>query len=502
MLDSELKFYFKTNLSKPSIDFKWSNEDNSKLFAYLNDNFEKEWLQDTQNQLKIKQAFKEYFEPVGYILFKLKDNNIHVKVFPYKIEPKDSVNLSSVLEILQNNENLIEYDYKGNENQISIPLELKTKVYDFVNSIDNEEVNKKELVRFVINQFFKLRQYDIVIIKEDQIFIKILDEKYKRTVPENEKNTVANRYNGINEEELKSLYDEFFSKLENKNFFFNVAKIVVQKYLLDEKIDHNTYEKNIFSYIQYIISEQINNEYCYENDFCKGFSGYVFRLHFKEVFAHIATLLLAEIAAANEHIIDFLRYYSAGIVVVEGKKYKVPEFESENGLRWNVISMLSIAKIYIRTKTSIDKAKEELEELNKKIKTLYINNHSPLEYQNSLIKEQEKIEVQMSRSQKKLDRLIDSFNLAKDENKKTYLKEEIQEIKEELQKLGDEKSTLKSKTVEKSVILQYSKLRIEIDTLVRQIQREENVLAQNEVAYISIKYALIKALTSKKTLLE
>ena len=76
MLDSELKFYLKTHLQKPTIDFKWSDEDNTNLFAYFNKTCAKECLLDAQNQLRIKQAFKEYFEPVGYILFKMNENQI------------------------------------------------------------------------------------------------------------------------------------------------------------------------------------------------------------------------------------------------------------------------------------------------------------------------------------------------------------------------------------------------------------------------------------------
>ncbi len=35
MLESELKFYLKTHLEKPSINFIWRDEDNTKLFDYF-----------------------------------------------------------------------------------------------------------------------------------------------------------------------------------------------------------------------------------------------------------------------------------------------------------------------------------------------------------------------------------------------------------------------------------------------------------------------------------
>jgi hypothetical protein len=501
MLHSELEFYLKTQYSKPTIDFVWSNDDSDKLLSHIYKKFTKDILQETQNHLKIKHAFKEYFEPVGYILFKISEDKIRLKVFPYKIKPHESVNLPSVIEILNTNEKLIEYCYKGISNQISISKELKDKIYHFVNNINNEEINKKELVRFAVSKFFDLQNYDIVVIKDDHIFIKTLDNGYKRKVSEDEKNTIANRYNGINEEELKSLYENFFSNNDNKNFFYYVAKIFVQIYLIDEKIDNHTYEKKRFSYIQSILSQQMSNSYNYDNDFCLGFSGYIFRIHFVEVFDHITSLILEHISTSNEHVISFLKYYSSNVIVIDGKKYKVPEIESENGLRWNVASMLSIVKIYVKTKNSIEKSKKDITEINKNIEALCINNLSPMDYQDYLTEKQEKIEEKIVKDQKRVERLSDSLYLAKNDEKKSLLQKEIMEVKEQIQEKKEEKKKFKAKTVKKSVISQYNNLKRDLDSTVRRLHKEEKILAQNEESYLLIKNALTKALTAKKTLI-
>jgi len=509
MLSLKLKLYLRTNLGKPRIDFNWSEEDNSNFLNFLNKNCDKECLQEIQTNSIIKQAFKEYFESVGYILFKFKDNKIHIKVLPYKVESKESINLPSIIKILVSNDNLIEYDYKGNKKNISIPLKLKTKIYDFVNSIENEEINKKELVIFAINQFFELNQNDIVIVKQDQIFIKILDNTDNSTVSNKVKRTGDNRYNGIDEEELKPIYNNFFSKQKKKELFLKIAKTVVSIYISDEAIDHITYEKKIFSYIKFIISEQIKKSCKQDNEIYQGLSGYIFRKHFKDVFGHIANLLLAEIVESNDHVIDFLKYYSKGVIVINGKKYKVPEIETENGVRWNVVSMLSIAKIYIKTKISIKKASDEIEELNKNIKTLYINNLSPLDYHSMLIKKQQKIEVQISNNKERLEKLSDTLNILKSDNLNILKNEdankkekEIQTIENELQRLMDEKREIKHNAVDTNLVTKYKNIRQKIDTLSREVQENEKKLIQKEEAYLSIKYALIKALASKKILLE
>ena len=501
MLDQEIKFYLKAHVGKPSIDFRLSDEENDKLFAYLNENCETVDLDDPQNQLIIKQAFKEYLEPVGYILFKIINNKIRLKVFPYKIEPKDSVNLPSLLEILKNNQDLIEYDYKGNKNQISLPKKLKDKIYNFINKINNEEINKKELARFAVNEFLQLKDHDIVIIRDEHIFVKKLDDKYKRKVAENEKETIANRYNGIKEEDFKVLYDDYFLEEESKNFFYYSAKMFVQTYLIEKKIDNQTYEKKVFALIQSIILEQLKEAFEDEDeDFFLGFSGYVFRKHFEEVFGHIANLILEEIAISNQYMMEFLKYYSLNIIVIDGRKYKVPELETEDGLKWNVISMLSIVKIYIKIKTSVEALKKEKEDINKKIRSLYIGDKSPLEYQNVVNAEKERLTQKINEHGKKLERYLDSLDMIKDTTKKTRLQVEIYNIKDEIKKYREEKKRVTATAVGKTVISEYNNLRKDLDNITRQLHREEKIREQNKAAYVSIKDALSKALVSKKVL--
>lgn len=503
MLESELRFYLKTHLKNPSLDFELSDDENEKLFEYLHHvcKEDKGCFENEENKAKIKQAFKEYFEDIGYILFKLSNEKIRIKVFPYKIEPKDSVNLDALLELIEENEELIEFNYKGKENQASIPLELKNKIFDFVNSIDNEEINKKELIRYAVSEFFELHESDIVIIRSDQIFIKKFEGKHRREVAEHEQNTIANRYNGINESELKSFDEEFFSQEDNKNFFYFVAKTYVEICLLENKIDNFIYEKNVFSDIHAIVTEQLIDTFDHNDDFLKGFSGYIFRIHFKEVFEHIANLLLEQITLSNEYIMDFLKYYSSNIIVLEGKKYKVPELLTEDGLKWNVVSMLSVVKIYIKTKNSAEELKKSIAELNKRVKALYIGRYSPLEYQKMLTKEKERLKERISFDEKKLERLLESLESTKSADRKVSLKHEIHDLKSTIQKNQDERLKLDSKNVQQHVITQYTSLRKELDGMVRQLQRDEKMLEQNEESYLSIRNALAKALTSKKTLI-
>ncbi|MBE0515407.1 hypothetical protein [Sulfurimonas sp.] len=420
----------------------------------------------------------------------------------YKIEPKDSINLDAIIDIIDKNEDLIEYDYNNKEDLICLQIELTKKLTHFVNKIDNEEVDKKELLKHAIREVFELKSGDIIIIKNSQIFIKLFDEGSVKRISDEEKNTIASRYNGLDEDELKSFYNNFFLKERNKNFLYFVAEQFVDTYMLDKKIDNFVYEKYAFSLIQSIVKEHLINSFDKNDEFFKGFSGYVFRKHFKEVFNHIANLLLSELSASNKYITDFLKYYSLNVVVLEGQKYRVPEIEAANGLKWNVASMMSIVKIYVKTEMSLETIKEQKEELEDAISEYYINSLSPIEHNNKIIKEIEKISQNLVYATKRLNIYTDSFDSSKNPQEAESLKSEIKELEYEIEMNKDEKSKLTSKMATKSHIVKYNNIKREIDSLKRQERRDEKILAQNKNAYLSIRNSLVKALTSKKILIE
>ena len=72
-------------------------------------------------------------------------------------------------------------------------------------------------------------------------------------------------------------------------------------------------------------------------------------------------------------------------------------------------------------------------------------------------------------------------------------------MKYEIHNLIEEKEKLTFNIIEPNAIMQYTKIRREMDSLIRYEKREEKILDQNKNSYISIKNSLVKALTSKKT---
>lgn len=413
-----------------------------------------------------------------------------MKKFPYYVD--------DIIDIIDENEEHILYDYNARDDQLLIKSELRKKIFKFVDSIEDEKIDKKELVKFAIREAFELKDSDIVMIKQESIFIKLFDLKNKKEIPLAEQNTIANRFNGIKEEELKSFMTDNFSPKESKSFFRLVAKLFVERYFLGKHIDNQEYEKNVFSYIKLIIYEQLTYIFDDSNEFFKGCSGYIFRIHFKEVFENIAELMLTQIALSNDYMTEFLKYYSLDIVVVDGVKYRVPFLEAKNGLKWNVLSMLSIVKLYTKTKSLINETNHHIDKKEDEILKLYIGKLTPVEYNSQIIENKNKISDLLMEQERELDKFYDSFKLEKDEDKRVSLRQEIKSIKKYMQELRKEREEEKNKYIGKAEINKFLLFDKEIDTLLRYLKNEVRILEQNEESFNSIKNSLVKALTSKK----
>ena len=417
-----------------------------------------------------------------------------------EIEIDDKI-LDNFIEVLEENETDIIYDYNGKSNQILIKSSLVSQIFTFIKkNLSSQKYTYSDLIKTYIRAAFELDKNSIIISKNGHIFIKIIDERVKKQVLPEEKNTVKNRYNGINKEELDSFYKEFFEDEENHNFFLTIAKEFVETYFLTKKISNEEYEQKVFAIIQHITLEKLTEIYDDEDDgFFLGFAGYIFRIHFKEVFTHIAELILDEIAISNNYMMEFLDYYAQDVLVINGQKYKVPHIEAENGLRWTVPSMLSIVKIYTKAKQNILLFKQEKNNLQQKVKKYYINGLSPVKNNELLEHKKRSLEIQIQEHTRKVNRLQDRLEITHKEDRQKILQIDIRKEQEHLRNLRKEKENVIKNIVKKSGLAEYTTLQKELDTITRKLKREKKILKQNEEAYNSIKTALVKALISKKS---
>lgn len=410
--------------------------------------------------------------------------------------------INELVEIINSNQDLIMHGYRGKDDLTCISKELMEKITLFLENRQKKDMDKREVIKTAIRKTLKLHENDIVFLKDELGFIKFFDTSKIKIIDESEKYTAAARYNGLNEEELKSFYNNFCSIKESDGFYYQIAKKFVDDYLLDKKIDNHTYEKQVFPSIQSIINDHLINAFDRNDIFFKGFAGYIFRIHFEDVFGYIANFILFEVSISNKHVISFLNYYSLDVIVMDGKRYKVPEIKAESGLKWNVVSMMSIVKIYNKALTSKESLQIKKESLKKSIAEFYVEDISPIEYNNEINKQIDKISNELLYCSRKQDSFMDSLNITKDEKDRESIKENIKNIKDEMRTLAEKKKSLSQKLLSQSNLLKYNNIKKEIDSLNRQQKRDEKILLQNEDAYLSIKNSLIKALISKKTVIK
>ena len=175
--------------------------------------------------------------------------------------------------------------------------------------------------------------------------------------------------------------------------------------------------------------------------------------------------------------------------------------ETEGVLRWNFISMMSIVKIYIKSKISIDTLKQEIDELEKNMREFYIQGHSPIEYQNSLDKEKDKITQRLFLNEEKVKSFMDTLKSIKSQGRKSIIRVEVTKLQEKIKTDQNEKAIILSKTVQKDIIIKYNTLNKKREIMTRQLQGERKLLNQNKTSYSTIKQVLKKALISKTVLI-
>lgn len=492
-----LKFYLRKHLLRPSVNFKWTEEDNTKIFAYIHENFSDKYLAKGKNRLEIKQAFIDFFEPVGYILFRLKDDTINLRVFPYKMKPQESKYIDTLVQMIEHDEELIHFNYNSKADQILIDGKLRRNLYNFVEHIEDEHINKKELIKYVVRKALKLEEADLVLNKKRKIFIKLFKFTKRKDIIEGT-NTQANRYNGYTKEELEELYYEYFDKDSINVFLEMIANTVFEDIFFHKRISNKQYEKNIYSIIQTLIAQELV-EFTDKNiEFRKGFAGFMFRINFLYVFKHISNNVLKHISMREDFILDWLKYYDGKVFVDDGVKYLAPELITPDGERWNPVVIYSNISVWFKIREKIVFFNERLKSIDKTMQTLEVEGKTPLDYKNHLLEEQQYCLDFVHTLNQKISNLIDEKHMTKDTQRVELIKKNILILRTELKEYEKDIEEIDTEILHIKSQSQYKKLLEEKSHIYSDLKREEKLLEKNFKTYNSIQSALIKAMTSKR----
>jgi hypothetical protein len=389
-----IKYHLRTHLPKPTTSFIWKTSDNEALFKYLHTKFSAEDLEKSRNRLEIKQAFIDYFEPIGYILFKLKHDQVLLKVFPYKIDPVNSTHLNELTSLISDNLTLIDFEYKDNKNQIMIKGKLRRNIFLFVDQIDDEHINKKDFIKYAIKHVLKLDEHDLIFVKKRQVFIK----KFQATEKSEKEHSQA-----ISSNELELLYKEYFDEETKDELIYTISQKVFQNLFIDRHVNNAFFEANVYQVLQEIILQELVEFPHKSSDLKESFSTFIIKNNILPIFKLLSEQLLSKLASKNPHVTQFIKYYSGNLFVEDGKQYKSPALLSQDGTKWNPALMQTLITNWFGIKTKMDTFKIHLFDINNAMNNLYDNENSPEKLQ----KKQTDLQNEINTKQAKLNLLND-----------------------------------------------------------------------------------------------
>lgn len=398
MIYQYVKRYLKNTLDKPKIDLEWSSLNNMQFFNFIKERYTlEEFAQEID---EVKTAFKDFFEPVGNIIFRYKEETgVKFKIFPYRIKPQDSKHLKHIVKIINSNKKHIQHSYQGQDNQIVISGKIRREVNKEVFET-KESVNVKELVRYAIKVALNLGERDIVTQLKRKYLIKVynkssvLDVEKELSTP-NKKEGQANKFNGYTAEQIQETYKEIFEKGEaNIKYFLKATMKNAFKSDLDFRIiTNNYYEAKALRIIHKLIAKELTNYVELEDDYLLGIAGYLMRKNFYTIHELMAIELIEGIHEKNINANNFLLFYNGKTILLDNKKYKIPSLETKDGRQWNNSSLIGICNLWMSTKKRKEAYEHKLidtdmklEDINKKL--LYIQPEKKL--QEKTIKEAEK----------------------------------------------------------------------------------------------------------------
>ena len=278
----------------------------------------------------------------------------------------------------------------------------------------------------------------------------------------------------------------------------NISYTIMEKYFFVYTIDNATYEKEIFKIIKKLLILHLVSTFNKEMEFNVLFSVYIFKKHFKLIFEYLSEYLMKEVAYSNQNIIHFLKYYSLDTLIVAMKRYSIPQIKDINGLRWNVVSMLSVLKTYVKTQDQLDEIQPTIDSLKKSIASFYKDGLNPEEHNLLVEQRYSSLSELILKNASRIASIRDALFILKDETEIALAHRELQDAESQRLELREEKAQLTKSKIKQYRMLEYTNLVKQYDLIQHDIKPKKKIIEQNKSSYLCIKNALTKALISKK----
>ena len=364
------KRYLKEKYDEPIADFQWKNIDNLNFLSHIRLRYSDEQLHKEIRE--VKEAFKDFFEPVGTVLFRYTEEyGVRFKVFPYRVNPQESEHLEEIVKLIKKNRKYVQVCYDGQENQVAILGKIRREINALM--FDSQEsINKRELTKYAIRKSLNLDEKDVIVQLKRIYIVKIFDEN---TQPEEIEEPLVSQeaqksHNGYSKENIKKSYNEIFNKADIEEFIQSILLKAFQTKLDFSNISHDYYEKKSLKIIHAQIAKDLSFYSALESDYLAGLASYILREQLYNIHKIMAMKLFEEIYNKNQNATDFILKFNGTIILYGGNKYKLPTLQDANSKPLSSTIITSTAFLYVKIKKKIEELQELIKTLDIKIVTL------------------------------------------------------------------------------------------------------------------------------------
>lgn len=353
-----------------ALDF--STEHYKSLLSCLMVNTNETLFDDKKSAIRkaiIKHFSKSYQEielQVTFASFALKKKYI---------DPKKSEEYDRMLH--KNNSILIDiYERKSNFSPlpylVSIPEKTRRPIFENFLTVENNLDNARQTIRRQTELIFDLDVKDILFFIRGRITIR------HYTPPQKFPDGVDKRFGGESVEDMEAMYNAYFPEGAWEHVEPFLGEVLEEK-LNFGVIDNQTFTRTFIpvfrSMIEILLLEIIQIE---DRAKIEGFTGYVLRQLFHDIFIYTAKNLLQFIENRDKNAEAFIKYFSDEVIIDANggkiQKYAVVDTKQQ---KWNYSAILSIMMQYKQVKQKILTQKE----------TIKISEKELIQCQNELVEE-------------------------------------------------------------------------------------------------------------------
>lgn len=272
---------------------------------------------------------------------------------PAKSEEYDRMlfkNYSLLIEIFERKDDFSPMPYI-----VSIPENLRKPILENFLQLDSNTDNARQMTRRQIDQIFSLDVKDIIFFLRGRITIR------NYTPPQKLPEGADKRFGGESIEDMEALYNTYFPDGAWEHIESILGEVIEEK-LNFGVIDNLTFTRTFIpvfrSMIEILLLEIIKPE---DRPKLEGFTGYVLRQNFHDIFVYTAKNLLQFVENRDKNAEAFIKYFSDEVVVdVNGNRVQKYAIIDTKQQKWNFSAIISITMQYKQVKQKIIAQKETI----------------------------------------------------------------------------------------------------------------------------------------------